>query len=353
MKRSALVLLSLVSGLWLGAVIALPARASPLQAERIFSVVGDFTGKKDNVATDLSGIACVTAAEPGSRRCLVIDDEGRVAQFADISNATITPRNVVKLFGKSPPPGTFGSEPQENGCGGNDDFKDLDGEGVAVNSAGAFYVVGSHGCSRKSDLFRGSSFLLLKVEGDGASPTVSGTFRVSEALMRAPTVGTFFTKKLAGSEQGANIEGVASVGGELIFGMRAPVLDDTAILVEVPEDALFSAAPLPEGAVKEVPVFLGPHTGIRDLAPLPDGSLLVLAGPSQDENVPYRIFQVDPTQGMGRQLAILADVNESGQRLKAEGLAVLDIDESEIRVVVLFDGAPDGGAREYRLPRPR
>jgi hypothetical protein len=279
-----------------------------------------------------------------------VDDEGRSAQFADVLEGTIKPNEAVKLFDKSPPPGTLGSEPHEHGCSGTDDFKDLDGEGVAINSAGTFYVVGSHGCSRKTDLFRASSFLLLRVEGTGSNPAVTGTFRLSEALMRAPMVGPFFTKKLSGTEQGANIEGIASVGSELIFGMRAPVLDDTAFLVEVQEAALFSSDPLPEGFVKEVPIFLGPHTGIRDLSALPDGRLLVLAGPSQNEDVPYRIFEVDPTNGMGRQLVILADVNEGGERLKAEGLAVLDIAEKEIHVVVLFDGASDGGAREYRLP---
>ena len=88
------------------------------------------------------------------------------------------------------------------------EFADLDGQGVAYAKPYC-YVIGSHGCSRKSGKFKSSAFLLVRfrvdeggrVAGRDGKPTAAGaepatyveiTYPVSEALRKAPQVAKFF-----------------------------------------------------------------------------------------------------------------------------------------------------------------
>src|SRR3954464_2721240 len=80
---------------------------------------------------------------------------------------------------------------------------------------------------------------------------------------------------------GLNLEGLAVVGGMLYAGLRAPSLDGSAFIVSTDVEPLFTPdTPL---VPRVIPLALGRDTGIRDLALLPDGRLLVLAGPAQDQ----------------------------------------------------------------------
>ena len=80
---------------------------------------------------------------------------------------------------------------------------------------------------------------------------------------------------------------------------------------------------------------LGPDVGIRDLAPLPDGRLLILAGAASGDEIPYRIFVVDPT---GANLQELVPP-QSDQPTRAEGMTVLEATDQEFRLLILFDKA--------------
>ena len=88
------------------------------------------------------------------------------------------------------------------------------------------------------------------------------------------------------------------------------------------------------------------------LHPSPDGRVLVLTGPTlEQEKVPFQIFVADPGRGWSLQLrAILEDVkDDKGERAKAE--AILPLDQEGRRVLVLYDGLPNGGPREFELPK--
>lgn len=97
-----------------------------------------------------------------------------------------------------------------------------------------------------------------------------------------------------------------------------------------------------------IPVSLGHEAGIRDLALLPDGKLLILAGAAQEPDIPYSIFLLDRKMETPIELA----PQRSDQPTRAEGMAVLDASPQEIRVLLLFDGSRDGAPEELSIPLP-
>jgi hypothetical protein len=310
-------------------------------------VQGQFAGKKSNPAGDLSGIACRPAGQ--ALDCVAINDEGRFAQRVKITERTIVPGAIQVLIGDKPPQDAVGSRPSIACPAGSGKFDEFDGEGVAV-AGETFYVVGSHGCSRKKAEFRLSSFLLarLPAAADGAIGQPQLTWRLSEALKAASPVASFQDKSLM-DQNGLNIEGIAVVGDRLAVGLRAPSLDGQAFIVSASVAALFTPdAPL---QTEVRPVKLGKDMGIRDLTALPDGSLLVLSGPAQEQaEVPFGLFLL--TKDRVTPLGWLEDVGAGHERAKAEAITVLSRDGNTLRLLVLFDGITNGGPREYRANLP-
>ena len=132
--------------------------AEPLQSLE-YSTSGDFL--KDEGTTNLSGIACLEPGEAGGRRCLVINDELQSAQFVTIEGEQVVAGEAKPLTNNATPQQTAGKAPKPTCGGGTDDFKELDGEAVAV-AGDTFYVVSSHGCSRNKNEFRESLFLVSR-----------------------------------------------------------------------------------------------------------------------------------------------------------------------------------------------
>jgi hypothetical protein len=312
------------------------------------TVVGNFEGKKGKTAVDISGISCL-APQGDKRTCLLVNDENRNAQFATFDGKTkeLTVGPTVKLIGKNPSPDTLGTAPEAACKEGDDGFKDLDGEGVAYAEP-YFYVVGSHGCSRGGDEFRLSSFILARVGSDPSHPGESTTtYRVSGLLQQAKAVSDYFQQALDEKSKGLNIEGIAASGGKLWFGLRAPVVGNQAYLVSGSIVDLFRAnEDKTKLQVDVAEVDLG-GLGIRDLAPLPDGRLLILAGPSQNSGTTYKLFVFDPAKGARDIGAFPNDV--SG---KAERLTVLDVKGDRVQFMVVFDALPNGAPQlgEVVLP---
>ena len=85
---------------------------------------------------------------------------------------------------------------------------------------------------------------------------------------------------------GVNVEGLAVKNGQLYIGFRGPVRDGTAYVLRVAVDPLFDGAPADP---KLLPVELGQGLGVRDLATVADG-LLVLAGPEADQGAAPAVF---------------------------------------------------------------
>jgi hypothetical protein len=160
---------------------------------------------------------------------------------------------------------------------------------------------------------------------------------------------------LTPSGNGVDIEGAAVIGDRMYLGLRAPVTERATVVLSMSPGALFMLAPEPRAVVplNAHRISLGDGVGIRDMAALPDGRLLILSGPAQRQEQPYRLHVVQPTDegdwGAPEPIATIRHPDPMSPGAKAEGIAVLAEEGRPIRVLVLFE-SPADGALELDLP---
>ncbi len=283
---------------------------------------------------NISGAACA-ATQPPLRSCFAVNDQKKYAQFFSIAGNTIVPGAVVRLLGD------------------NAD-SDPDTEGAAFDR-GYFYAVGSHGVARKSAKEKNAPFTVFRFKVDAqsgkpafevserqASPRIERSTALRAAIRKAEGIGPFAEKPLG--ENGANIEGLAVDGERIYFGFRGPVVDGRAFILSTSVDGLFGAAPLD---AKTHALSFGPNTGIRDLARVDDG-ILVLTGPVNNQNVTPAVYRWAPSSGALKKLGDLAGTPSGA---KAETLLVLEQQPQRYRVLVMYDGRSNGQPTEHWLPR--
>jgi hypothetical protein len=112
----------------------------------------------------------------------------------------------------------------------------------------------------------------------------------------------------------------------------------------VAADDVFGDAPL-SARMQEL---AGENVGIRDLASV-DGGLLVLAGPSRNEPVPYVVFRWDESGALKRLMQL--EMSGLPANAKAETLLILEELPQFYRALVMFDGIENGGPREIRIEK--
>lgn len=286
-------------------------------------------------AKDLSGIA----AAPGGP-ALVVSDEPHAAQAAriDATSRTVTAGPLVPLL----PEGA-----------------EADLEGVAVSGDGrTFYATGSHGAGRKTGDVEPSRRFVFRIPSPPAAGGEFGPAEASAALMdwaaRDPVLGPYTGRPL--QRNGFNLEGLAWRDGRLWFGVRAPNLDGDAFVIEAEPAALFAGGAATATLHR---VHIGPGLGLRELAAVRDGFLL-LAGEACAEaskQIPdsmaaaadpgFSFFAWRPGAASAVPIGRLPDAPG-----KAEGLLVLRDDLASVDVLVLFDGPSQGAPRVLRLHRP-
>ncbi|MEM8697243.1 MAG: DUF3616 domain-containing protein [Pseudomonadota bacterium] len=318
----------------------------PALLEAGITIAGHF-GEDGDASEDVSGLACDWQDSAPEMRCLAIEDEGREAQWASFDGAILRAGQRFDLLGVGAPLGTA----PDGICSDADSESDeLDGEAAAF-SDGAFYISGSHGCSRESDEYRPASFVVVRIAPDEprgeilpGSVSIVASHRLSGMIQRDPVLAPFFGTSLMDAD-GLNIEGLAVRGERMVFGLRAPVIDGRAFLFETSVTALFS--PDIVGPGRAGPIALGTDTGIRDLAFLPDGRLLILSGPAQDQPLPYHIH-LHSGDGTAELLATV----EAPRGGKAEAMAVVGVEADRVSLLVLFDGADDGAPIPMTIALP-
>jgi hypothetical protein len=336
----------LIAGFLGSALVA--AAASAAEAPKIAPEAAKWPpavfAEDEKARINLSGAACVPTT-PKFTSCLIANDDKKYAQFFSIDGTTLIPGEVILL---------------------SDAKKDPDAEGVAYGG-GNFYITGSHGRSRSKDNENESSYVVFRFPAD---PTTGKTpFKVSADKVVGVTssgrlhhaihdlcvnpepfaddcssVRNAHNRRLA--DGGINIEGIAFKDGRLHFGLRGPSQNGNAYLLSVDADALFKDTDLKS---KATALPLGPDTGIRDLAAISDG-ILVLAGPTRSEDVDYAVWLWDGVGNSAKQLATL-DLASIDGKGKAEILLPLEEDNANIRVLVMFDGIENGGAVSFKIPR--
>jgi hypothetical protein len=319
----------------IAAMLLFPASvpAQTIAPQPVHWSVSPAFAKDAEARQNLSGAACAPT-QPPFQSCLVVNDQKKYAQFFSIAGNTIVPGAVIRLLGD------------------NAD-SDPDAEGVAYHE-GYFYVVGSHGVGRVNAKLN-SSFLIFrfKVNAQTGKPAfevsdsqVASAIQKSGALRPAlravETIGPYAEKPL--NANGVNIEGVALDGGRIYLGFRGPSLEGRAFIVSAATDGLFGIAPL---EAKVHALALGPSVGIRDLAKV-DGGILVLAGAVNDQEIVPAVFLWNAASGA---LKKLGELGGTPPGAKAETLLVLEQQPQRIRVLVLHDGPANGEPMEYWLPR--
>jgi Protein of unknown function (DUF3616) len=291
--------------------------------------------KNAEARTNLSGAACVPTAPPFTS-CLIANDEKKYAQFFSIEGTSITPGAVIRLMDK-------------------DAAGDPDAEGVAYDD-GYFYVAGSHGRSRHGDRANDSSYVVFRfpVDKSGVPPFkvseddvigITSTARLRDAIRNGDVIKEFYNQPLASG--GVNIEGIAVKDGRMHLGLRGPSRQGQGFILSVDAAALFT----PDGDLKAAvtPLALGQDTGIRDLAAVGDG-ILVLSGPVNDQAVTPAIHHWNDKTGALRQLGDL-QIPKDLAAAKAETLLVLQEQPAAWRLLVMFDGPENGAPTEYVVPR--
>jgi hypothetical protein len=332
----------------------------------------------DGKPRGISGMACLGKAGDATRECLVINDEERFGEVATLTKEGLTPKGkagqITFVQEGDTGAGVVGVQPKPM-CKEKGKFGELDGEGVAV--AGDFaYVTSSHSCSGGGK-FKPSSFLLTRFKlnsptsfrGD-SEPVVQRSWRLSDALLGSDKVHDDFGKP---KEIGTNIEGIAVIGGRLYAGLRTPVRaatkpdEATAFIVSAPVADLFASGPDPldkimknKNDLKTREVRLGPEAGIRDLAALKSGKLLILSGPTETQDVPYKLWLLEQPDSDDKSVKTLhplitvttPEKGSDGKIAKAETVVVIDEDSNKLKLLVLYDNINEGGPMRHEITLP-
>lgn len=308
------------------------------QVSDVWPVEGRVVGPDDKKAKDLSGLACDrTAGFP--RRCVVIDDESQSAQTVTLFDGRLEAGPVIPLISDE-----FDGEPLE-----------LDGEAVAFGE-GFFYVTGSHGHPRdrkgKLDPQRDAREIAAKIKAnsrlfrfklpsdrqdgrDTIDVRAISTSRLRDAIAASPVLSPYKDRRL--DQNGLTIEGIAVLGDRLFVGFRAPLLEgNKAAVMDVSLDALFGSASL-DAQVSLVD--LG-GLGVRDLS-VRGNSLVILAGPSADEDGTFAVYLWDQ-KGSPALLGALPDLDSDE---KPEAILPLDDPPGATRFLIVSDGAKEGAPR--------
>lgn len=324
----------------LATVVSLPA---PAQIDGVWPVKGKLVGKKGKRSEDISGIACTTT-QGFPRSCLVIDDNLQEAQFVTVEDGRLRAGGTIRLIDN-----TFRGRPLE-----------LDGEGVAF-SDGFYYVIGSHGHPRdrnrrldperdaaliKARIDAASQVVRFRAGANGATGPIERTSKLRDVIAAEPLLRPFMDRRL--EDNGLTIEGLAIRDGRLMAGFRGPVLDDGVAILSVSLAALFGSG---EPNAQLHRLRLGTGQGVRALATYRDG-VLVLAGPTAEGPEPYAIYWWGGTGEKVRLLKDLSDTPAAQSGNKPEAILPLDRSESGLRVLVLSDGAKEGGPVAVNVPEP-
>jgi hypothetical protein len=372
---------SLVLGALTGAALGCPLGGPLGEGTRLKTDVHFEAPNSDNPKKQkprgISGMACLEPGGDGLRQCLVINDEERAAQVATLTAQALTPnsdKGLVKFVEQDGGiDNVVGTMPQPH-CPKPDPEKsdELDGEGVAF-AEDRFYVAGSHSCSRKKGEFNRSAFLLgrFKIEGPdhirgSNQPKIEHTWRLADVL---PHITVHMNPEESDAarnifdENQPNVEGIAIVKGRLYAGLRTPYHDGGVSIVSAKVDDLFAEKDKPlkpeivaESRSREILVRLPPDTGIRDLAAMNDGGLLILTGPTLEQpKVDYRLYrlkELNPGVVDPQLLGVLPKEMVPGKDevAKAETVTIVGETKDKATVLILYDNVDEGFPTLHEVP---
>ncbi len=294
---------------------------------------------------DLSGIACIS-----DRYCLIGADEGRDVQVVELRRDAQTLRVVETISLLS-----SGSE--------------IDIEGIAAEGD-YYYVVGSHGISKKQGERQNNRCRLFRLKVDprtgvpgGLSvaglrrPTGLDVATLTDVVRADPVLGPYFGQPL--QRKGVNIEGLAVRNGRLFVGFRNPNVGGDAFVLEVSADQVFgskTASVQPWQPAFLHRLRLGEGLGIREIVAAKSGFLIIAGNAGSEPSEKYtdaedyaadRDFFLFTWEGKGPEVHKIGPIPDVAG--KAEAMTILEETADHITVLILFDGAQRGQPTVYRI----
>lgn len=209
-----------------------------------------------------------------------------------------------------------------------------------------FYAVGSHAMGRKVPDHQPSRHHLYRLWLEDGKLRHEISHALEPLIEADALLSRHYLKRLNREERGVDIEGIAHTSDDrLLIGLRSPVLDGQAHVLSISVEALFGHKGSRQDAAERYGLPLGDGVGIRDLARLPKG-VLILAGPSTDDDYPpFTLWRWSGRRKLERLGAL-----EHGADAKAEGLLVLRAAGEKLELLVVFDGVSHGGMHQFDLP---
>ncbi len=240
--------------------------------------------------------------------------------------------------------------------------KEADIEGIAVEG-NRYYILGSHGVSKKKAKVQLSRFNLFRLTVDPTSgrptsrrdangiPADLEIASLRDVVKADGLLSPYAEIRL--HDNGVNMEGIAVKDGTIYVGFRGPSLEGEVPILSIDAETLFAGAAEDH---RTIAVKLGKGLGIRDMAVSREG-FLILSGDSgvkpykQHKSVhelgnPYALHFWD---GSGTSVEDLGEIDTGGA--KPEGLLLLAESEQAFDLLVIHDSAANGKPTEYRVPK--
>ena len=247
---------------------------------------------------DVSAISCM-----GSKNCLFISDEENGFQIATLSE------NIFSVVSPVVSLGTFKKE------------NDIE---AMTNDGRYYYLLGSHGLSKKKGKYQPSRYHLFKIQINGQGKiTYQSEINIEEIILK--TKLKRFYKKLLG-ENGVNIEGLGFHQNNLYIGFRSPVINGKAQILKVNLTR--------QSRFELMSVDLGKNRGVRSLE-FRKNKLYILAGQSfKDGDVSSSLYEFNSVNNLEKK----REINIPYDNLKAEGFDFL----TDNKLIIVYDSEEDG-----------
>ncbi len=246
------------------------------------------------------------------------------------------------------------------------DREEFDIEGMEIGKDNTLFVIGSHSLKRKKvkpeKTYAENRERIATVEPEDKKNRIfkltldSETGELNGSIESINIKGTILQDKVLGiftqipsKENGIDIEGIAVDGDQLYLGFRGPVLRLNYVPVMVTK--------FDNPSDYEIRYVNLGGNGIRDLTQVKDGFLMI-SGPVGDGESPYQLYFWDGSDSIpGRdrqkeaQITLLGEV-PSPRGAKAEGITVMEETSSVYKVIIVYDGLPNGAATLFQVTKP-
>lgn len=288
------------------------------------SIVGAILENEDISGISYSNKFIVIGSDEGSRIQMLIRNENKY----EVSG---TPINLVN-----------GQDPAEI---------EVDIEAITKDDQGVHYVLGSHSAKRKK-VKRDKSYYKnrKRIQQVIQEKTRSTLFRMNFDDLGRPigditstSLETIFSQdkilnmfaEIPSKENGIDLEGIASLNGQLYLGFRGPVLRENfvPILVTTFDD-------LENYEMRFVNLN---GKGVRDIVTVKDG-LLIVAGSVSEGDGKFHIYLwdgEDEIPGNDRPInkkTYLGEITLPQEGAKAEGIAIVEETDEYYKAIIIFDG---------------